>query len=242
MDLFDETGIPLVEILTTDDKRLQRGEATRQRVLDAAERLFAEYGFDGVSIRQIAQEAGVTLGVVGFHGGSKEALFTTLLERRVATLSEARSRGLARLRDRPEPLELRDLIAAYMEPYIRIAAGGDPQWHAYARLIARIADDERWYAQVRDLYDPVARDYLDAIIEIRPHAEREKLVAAFVMAVASMLSIVASTDRIAGLSAPTGKSSRLPERKPLPHYGESLIAFCTGGIEQAIARPSPDKN
>lgn len=220
-----------------EDRRLLRGEATREKVLDAAERLFADYGFDGVSIRQIAQEAGVTLGLVGFHSGSKIDLFATILARRVATLSAERRRALADLRSRPQSFDLHGLISAYMEPYIRIASGGDPQWRAYARLIARIVDDERWYPRVRDLYDPVAREYLDAILEIHPEADREKLVAAFVMSVASMLSIVASTLRIASLSMPD--AARTVKRAPLSRYAETLVDFCAGGIARA-ALPASD--
>ncbi|MCV0393783.1 MAG: TetR family transcriptional regulator [Rhizobiaceae bacterium] len=216
-----------------EDGRLVRGEATRERVLDAAERLFAERGFDGVSIRQIAGEAGVTLGVVGFHGGSKLDLFKTILERRVATLNTERRRTLAELRSRRAAATLRDLLAAYMAPYLEIASGGDPQWRAYARLIARIVSDDRWYEHVRDLYDPVAREYLDAILEIAPGVDRERLVTAFVLSVASMLSIVASTIRIAGLSVDESQSGRAVPGNVLD-YRETLIDYCAGGIERAV--------
>lgn len=95
-----------------EDRRLMRGEATRERVLDAAERLFADEGFDAVSIRQIAQEAGVTLGVVGFHGGAKLDLFRTILARRVATLTAERTRALDALR----PARLRPRCMTWWTP------------------------------------------------------------------------------------------------------------------------------
>lgn len=215
-----------------EDGRLVRGEATREKVLDAAERLFADHGFDGVSIREIAQEAGVTLGVVGFHGGSKLDLFKTILRRRVETLSAARRAGLAELRARggshPGLYELMDL---YISPYLEIASGGDPQWRAYARLIARIVDDERWYPHVRDLYDPVAREYLSAIRLIYPDVDPAKLATTFVLSVASMLSLVASRLRIAALS---GDGNASPDaRDDILAYRETLIDFCVGGIERA---------
>jgi AcrR family transcriptional regulator len=218
------------ELAVREDGRLLRGEATRERVLDAAERLFAEHGFDTVSIRQIAHAAHVTLGVVGFHGGSKLDLFRTILERRVATLSVARREALAALRAGGRRPDLRALIHAYMAPYLKIAAGGDPQWRAYARLIARIVSDDRWYPHVRDLYDPVAREYLEAIEAIHPEIDRKRLVTAFVLSVASMLSIVASTSRIAGLSGEDAGSSG-PEK--LLDYEDILIDFCVGGIKKA---------
>ncbi|MGE0719333.1 MAG: TetR/AcrR family transcriptional regulator, partial [Alphaproteobacteria bacterium] len=195
------------ELEAKEDGRLLRGEATRERVLDAAERLFAEYGFDGVSIRQIAQEAGVTLGVVGFHGGLKLDLFKTILARRVATLSAGRRAALAALRARDSrPPDLYALMDAYVSPYLEAASGGDPQWRAYAKLIARIVDDERWYPHVRELYDPVAREYLEAIRLAMPHADPAKLATAFVLSVSSMLSLVASRLRIVSLSDREGSA------------------------------------
>lgn len=223
--------------LPREDGRVLRGEATREKVLDAAERLFAEHGFDGVSIRKIAEEAGVTLGVVGFHGGSKLDLFTTLLSRRVETLSAARRAALVGLKASPDqPPPLRDLIDAYVSPYLEAASGGDPQWRAYARLIARIVNEDRWYTHVRDLYDPVALDYIEMVRALFPRANPERLATAFVLSVASMLSLVASRVRIAGLAG-EGPIAAQPEN--LPAFRSTLVDFCTGGIERA-ASDSPD--
>lgn len=212
----------------TTDGRVLRGEATRERVLDAAERLFAAEGFDAVSIRRIAADAGVTLGVVGFHGGSKQKLFRTVLERRVEALNAARRARLAELRAQDAPLEMRDLVDGYLTPYLDHASRGDPQWRAYARLIARIVSDDRWYPEVGGLYDPVAQEYLDAMHELRSEVPREELVTALTLTVASMLSLVASRARIAGLS---GREAGGPM-----DYRETLIAFCLGGIEAVAAR------
>lgn len=228
----NSAAAPLQPIVK-EDGRLVRGEATREKVLDAAERLFAEHGFDGVSIRQIAQEAGVTLGVVGFHGGSKLDLFKTILSRRVETLSAARRASLAALRARGTPPPgLYELMDSYISPYLEIASGGDQQWRAYAKLIARIVDDDRWYPQVRDLYDPVAREYLAAIRALYPGADPSKLATAFVLSVASMLSLVASRLRIAALS--TDRQSSSASGGDILAYRRTLIDFCVGGFERAV--------
>lgn len=211
------------------DGRLVRGEATREKVMDAAERLFADIGFDGVSIRQIAQEAGVTLGMVGFHGGSKAELFETIVERRVSVLSEQRRKALAQLFAAPPAVPtVRDIVAAYVRPYVGMASGGDPQWQAYARLIAHLVSDERWYPRVKDHYDPVAREYLEAITRIHPGIDRTRLASAFVMAVSSMLSIVASTVRISSLADQPGGMV-------LPQLEDVLVDFCSGGIASACS-------
>lgn len=219
-----------IETATKVDLRLLRGEVTRIKVLDAAERLFADFGFDGVSIRQIAAEANVTLGVVGFHGGNKQALFNTILQRRVDVLSAARRRWLERCLEthRGKP-PLRAIMEAYIAPYVELASADDPQWHAYARLIARMVSDERSYPAVKDLYDPVAREFLAVIRAAEPGIDEDRLAAAFVMSVASMLSIVASSVRIASL----GSAGHREKRWSPAELRDVLIDFCTGGIERA---------
>ena len=211
---------------TSKDGRVARGEITRERVLDAAERCFAELGFDAVSIRRIAREAEVTLGVVGFHGGTKQELFVTVLKRRVETLNAMRLARLDALKS-TERLTLETLIDAYVTPYLEIASRGDPQWRAYAQLVARIMSDERYYQEAGPLYDRVASIYLDEMARLRPDSDREQLAAVLSLTVSSMVSIVPSGIRIAGLS----KSDR---RESPMLYRPLLLDFCVGGVLRAL--------
>ncbi len=64
------------------------------RLLDVAEKLFAEHGFDGVGMRQLADEAKVNLGAATYHFGSKEALFIETFMRRFRPVNAARLRLL----------------------------------------------------------------------------------------------------------------------------------------------------
>lgn len=208
------------------DGRLARGEATRERVLDAAERCFANSGFEAVTIRQIAREAGVTLGVISFHGGSKEDLFTTVVSRRANTLHDLRMRRIADLQSRGD-ITIRDLVDAYISPYLDIASRGDPQWRAYAKLIAREASHAPNSPHIRDLYNPAARAFIAEVQALRPDARREVLATTLTLMVSSMLSIVASRDRVAELSG-------RPISDAPTDYRDILIDFCTGGIELAL--------
>ena len=61
---------------------------TRERILDAAERLFAERGFAGTSVREITDAAAVNLGAVNYHFQSKENLYAEVFARRVAELRQ----------------------------------------------------------------------------------------------------------------------------------------------------------
>jgi AcrR family transcriptional regulator len=213
------------------DGRLLRGAATRERVLDAAERLFATVGFDGVSIRQIAQEAGVTLGVVGFHSGSKLELFKTVLRRRVAPLSAARTEALAEIRKNPaRRTDVAALVDAYLAPQIEISLSRDPQWRAYSKLVGQIVHDERWYDLLHELYDADAAEYLAALAEALPATGRERLAAAFFLTIAVVQSTAVSRARAHALSKGGGSRSRggLSNQD----MTETLLDFCIGGMER----------
>ena len=63
---------------------------TRERILDVAERRFADSGFASTSLRDITNEAGVNLAAVNYHFGSKEALLSAILERRIRPMNNRR--------------------------------------------------------------------------------------------------------------------------------------------------------
>ena len=73
------------------------GRDTREKLLDAAERLFAEQGFDSTSLRQITSAAGANLAAVNYHFGSKDDLIVEVLDRRIKPMNASASTSLERL-------------------------------------------------------------------------------------------------------------------------------------------------
>ena len=71
-------------------KVIQLGDATKARILDAAETLFMEHGFEATSLRLITAGAGVNLAAVNYHFGTKEELFQAVLTRRLDPMNLAR--------------------------------------------------------------------------------------------------------------------------------------------------------
>ena len=70
----------------------------KERILDAAEQLFAQRGFYGVSLRDITQAAGVDVALVAYHFGGKRELFTAVFERRAEVLNRERLELLEEVR------------------------------------------------------------------------------------------------------------------------------------------------
>src|SRR5690606_18928012 len=78
-----------------DTEAAQRNPAaTRARILQAAEVEFADHGFDGVSVRQIALRADVPVALINYHFGSKEGLYRAIFEMRASMIIDDRIAGL----------------------------------------------------------------------------------------------------------------------------------------------------
>lgn len=95
-------------------RRTAGGAATRERIVGAAERLFAERGFSGVSMPAIAAAAGITAGAIYKHFEGKEELFFSVVRRAVeATPTTNEAEG------RTGPAALAAIVAAYTTPRLR---------------------------------------------------------------------------------------------------------------------------
>src|SRR3546814_1942868 len=70
------------------------GTASRERILDGAEAVFAAKGFDAITVREIAAAASVPLGLVSYHFATKSDLFEAVIARRAPEISDDRIRAL----------------------------------------------------------------------------------------------------------------------------------------------------
>lgn len=113
---------------------------TKQRILDAAERLFAEGGFHHTSLRAITTKAGVNLAAVNYHFGGKEALVEAIFERRLSPLNAARRQQLDAVRDRARAEgrapDIEEVLRAFIEPTLAFRDAG-PGARAFISLVGR---------------------------------------------------------------------------------------------------------
>ena len=82
---------------------MKTARGTKERILDSAERLFAEQGFAGASMRAITTAAGANLAAVNYHFGSKESLIDAVFARRLQPINRERLEWLDRLESAGNP-------------------------------------------------------------------------------------------------------------------------------------------
>nr|KAJ8741667.1 TetR/AcrR family transcriptional regulator [Delftia sp. PS-11] len=201
----------------------------RERILDAAERLFAEGGFDGVSMRDIAAAAGVGLPLIVYHFETKKNLYRALFDRYKAVL-DAR---LAALRQPLEPGEdaLEHIVRSFVLPVIQ--SQSDEAGLAYARLVARESSDPREAERgiVQDYFDPFAIEFIRAIEQALPELGSDYAHWAYLFAVGALVMSVFDT-RIERLSAGAFRAG------DIEHKAGYLVRFIVAGIRAGVARQS----
>src|SRR4051795_12847023 len=97
--------------------------ATKEKILDTAEALFMEHGFEATSLRAITTAAAVNLAAVNYHFGSKEELFQMVLTRRLDPMNQERLALLTAYEQRvaPHPLSCEKIMSAMFIPALRLA-------------------------------------------------------------------------------------------------------------------------
>ena len=150
---------------------------TRTQLLDAAERLFAERGFRGTSVRAITDLAGANLAAVGYHFGSKAELLTAVARRVIEPITAAQAAGLDRLLARTPDPAVADLVEAFAGPMFDGMRAGDEGGARTSRLIVRILGDpaEEMRAWPGADHDEIRDRYLAAFARALPDLTPEEL-------------------------------------------------------------------
>ena len=145
----------------------------REHILDAAEELFAEHGFDGVTVRQVTRKADVDVALAHYYFGTKQGFFDSVFLRRAAILNEARLKAIDALPDQPGPgrCDDRGFIQAFLDPVIERWANGGPGWKNYLAIVAQVNNTPKWGGETMARYfDPVIHRLIDALRGIMPGA------------------------------------------------------------------------
>ncbi len=199
---------------------------TKQRILDVAERLFGDRGFPATSLRDITAGAGVNLASVNYHFGSKEALLTAVLERRVQPIN---ARRLEMLKAAEQvagsgPPDVEEIVRALVTPPFDKL----PEWGegglSFLRLMGRIHSEtnETFRTTLLSQFEAVIERFTTAFHRALPHLDVEQVRARMLFLVGSMAFTMCRCD------VRPGAGSFL-DRDP-GNQLKSLIQFGAGGM------------
>ncbi len=192
----------------------EESASTRGKILDAAERLFSTRGFDAATTREIAREADVPLGLMSYHFGTKDDLYTEVIGRRaeqhVADILAAMETVKRQAGD--GQVDVRALVEAHFRPIVDKALQGGPGWRAYIRLLSRTANESPTHPHVaafRKIYSPVPLEFIRLLKERFPKAKAENIYWAHYVMTSSIIHMLVQTETLEQLSEGLCRASDL---------------------------------
>jgi AcrR family transcriptional regulator len=181
--------------------RLPHGSA-KERILDAAEALFATSGLDGVSFRDLATAAGVSLSATHYYFDSKHAVLAevfgrsakAMTERRTALLAEATAGGTG-------AVSLETILEAFLRPAFEVTRGDRND--VFNRLRARLAVEQSEVTReiVSAAFDRNDAAFIAVLVRTLPAISQEAIYWRFHFLVGAMLYTMSDSGQLSGLSA-----------------------------------------
>ena len=210
-----------------------RGADTRERLLDAAEQIFAERGFEGASMRAVTQAAGASVSAANYHFGSKEALLRETLLRRVGPLNERRLARLDALEEKAggRPLEIETIVEAFLRPVFEEHVASVDATNRFRQVAARIYSDPPGVVATmkRELFGPIVTRFVGALSAALPEKSREEIELGFQLTVGVMVHVI-SGHLVTTPSSEDGGcecwTSRLSDESVL----QQMIAYVVAGL------------
>ncbi|HEY2070798.1 MAG TPA: TetR/AcrR family transcriptional regulator [Rhizomicrobium sp.] len=188
----------------------QSAEETRERILDSAEELFAEHGFDGVTIRQVTHKADVDVALAHYYFGTKRGLFDSVFLRRAAIINESRLKAIDdyQIASGPEGATVEGFLHAFLDPVLERWAFGGTGWKNYLAIVAQVNNTPKWGGETMARYfDPVIHRLIDALRGIMHGAHDADLYWCYQFLSGTLTLTFAETGRIDLLSSGVCRSS-----------------------------------
>ena len=202
---------------------LDPGQDTRDRLLDAAERLFAAGGFAATSLRAVTHEAGVNVAAAHYHFGSKGELLRAVFARRVAPVNAerlARLDALARRTAAPPAVE--EVLEALVAPAVDAAARSPEIAEIAALLHSEPATEVRQLFE--EVFGEVRRRFTAALQRCLPSLPPAALELRFTFAIGALVHVLG---RRAPIEIEPGAA------------GPELVAFLAAGLRAPACAPLP---
>ena len=207
--------------------------ATRTRILDAAEELFMQHGFEGTSMRMLTARAGANLAAVNYHFGSKDALIEAVFRRRLDAMNAERVAALERLEKDAagRPLAPAAIIRAFVGPSLQLIADARGGGRNFARLLGRTYTEPAKPIRtlIGQMYAPAMERFKAAFAAALPAMPADELVWRMHFMFGTLAYTLAATDTvqlIAGAKPEDRYDARVLE--------ERLAAFLGAGLEAPL--------
>jgi AcrR family transcriptional regulator len=175
--------------------------SSREKILVSAGQLFAERGFAGVSVRDIANDAGVNSASVGYYFGGKQGLLSEVYTRHCTPLIQERARLLEEVSRGKKGPKLEQVLEAYIRPSLEVTIDGHGR-SVFTRLRTILSGENSSLLEqlIATNFDQSILTFVDALCKCLPHLRREDVLWRFHFLVGAIYYTGAGPHRIFELS------------------------------------------
>lgn len=217
------------------NKRAEQRAATTKTILDTSEDLFAQLGYFGVTIKDVADRMGIHPALIHYYFDGKKALFDAVFERRVEYAVTARTAGLdayeAEAGDHPT---VEGALRAYYDSAFDVYIADDEGWRNFGRIFAQVNNAPGYGAEMMDTYfDPLVLRLVGLLQKALPDAAPEDLFWSFQFTSGAYSLILSRTGRIDRLSG------NLCASDDFEAVRERFVTFMAAGFEALYRRKKP---
>ena len=198
----------------------------RDRLIDAAEELFCEHGFEGASIRDIAAAAECNIASVNYYFGGKEKLYTEVWRRHLVQMRDARVASIDKIMSQSQaPPRLEDLLRSYANAFIEPLVSEGKQGR-FIKLMAREMIDRHLPPNmfVEEMVIPVMTVLQEALLKTCPGLEESKARLAIISVVGQLIHAVGTETMFEQADSPNVPKFELTE------VVNHIVKFSAAGI------------
>jgi len=165
---------------------------TKEQIISVAERLFAERGFAGTTLRSVVSEAGVNLAAVHYHFGSKEELFRAVVVRLARPIIERELALLEELKQEHEVPSVEAILTALLRPNLEILAQNKETLVIRAQFMGRCrTEPEPIQSIAAKEFAASTEAFLDMLQRVLPEQSRSQLYWKFDLVIAALIRVQA---------------------------------------------------
>ena len=215
-----------------DRKKDIAREESIERILDAAEQLFAELGYHAVTVKDVAKRIGVSPTLLHYHFNGKESIFEAVWARKAPVSSQRRLAAMRRYADEAgDAVTVEGALRAWIDTDLSAHIDDRDYWAAFGRIAAQANSAGGWGSEKMTKYfDPVVLALIDLLRKAMPGVDDERLFWGFHFISGAMTHNMARTGRLDSLSGGLCSSDDFAAMR------DHMAPFMAAGL-QAICLP-----
>ena len=177
-------------------------EASIERILDAAEQLFAEYGYHGVTLKDVAARVGVSSTLIHYHFNGKESIFEAVWARRAPVSARNRLEAMRLYAEQAgDTVTVEGALHAWIDTDLNVQIDHADQWIAFGKIAAQANSTGGWGAEkMTKFFNPVALALIELLKKAMPDCDEETIFWGYHFVSGAMTHNMARTGRLDDLS------------------------------------------